>query len=147
MIPTILIVVEHDHLRQTLEMWLRLTFPTCRVRAVINESEAIALTLIDPHQLIVIDAGLREAKSFEAVKYIKDVLPTIPILVLTNYESEIHQSHAIACGATACFRKDGRLAELQPTIEALLAPSAHSNGPMQKRTPERGEWQKLQPDF
>ena len=144
---TILIVVEHDYLRETLEMWLGLTFPKCNIRAVINESEAIALALIDPPQLIVIDAGLPEAKSFDAIKYIKDVLPTTPVLVLTSYESEIHRSHAIACGATACFRKDAILTELQPTVEALLASSPESNESEQKRMPEIGEWQTLQPEF
>lgn len=147
MITTILIIVEHNFLRETLEMWLRLTFSKCHIRAVINETEAIALALIDPPQLIVIDAGLPEAKNFEAIKYFKDALPDTPILVLTSYESEIHRSHALACGATTCFTKDAMLTELQPTIAALLAPAPESNGPMQKRTPERSEWQKLQPEF
>lgn len=147
MIPTILIVVEHDYLRHTLEMWLRLTFPTYHVRAVSNESEALALALNNPPQLIVIDAGLPEANSFEAIKYIKAFLPTTPILVLTCYDSEIHQSHALTCGATVCFRKDAILTELQPTIAALLESLPESNGAKQKRNPERGEWQKLQPEF
>lgn len=147
MITTLLIVVEHDYLRETLEMWLRLTFPTCHVRAVSNESEALALALSDPPQLIVIDAGLPEAESFEAIKYIKDFIPATPVLVLTSYDSEIHRSHAFACGATACFRKDTMLTELQPTIAAFLESSPESNGSMQKRTPKRDEWPKLQPDF
>lgn len=147
MIPTILIVVEHDYLRHTLEMWLRLTFPTYHVKAVSNESEALALALNNLPQLIVMDAGLPEAESFEAIKYIKDYLPTTPILVLTCYDSEIHKSHALTCGATACFKKDAILTELEPTIATLLESLPASNGSKQKRTPERDKWQKLQPEF
>jgi DNA-binding NarL/FixJ family response regulator len=125
---TILIVVKHDILRETLARWLRWTFPKCHVRAVSNESEAIALALTNLPTVIVIDAGLPETKGFDAIKRIKNVLPTIPILLLTVFQTEIRRSHAIDCGATVCFRKDARLTELQSTVSTLLAPSADTGG-------------------
>jgi len=143
----ILIVVEHDILRETLAMWLTATFPQCHIRAASNEAEAIALARTNLPRLIVLDTGLSEARSFEAIKRLRELLPTTPVLVLTGYDSGIYRRHALACGATACYMKEAILTELRPMLAALLASAVEANGDQQTRPMESDPWPKQRQEF
>jgi DNA-binding NarL/FixJ family response regulator len=119
---TILIVEDHDLLRQALRTWLEIAFPKCHIIEATKEAQAIALAQSSRPHVIVMDVSLSGTNGFEAVGRIKAVVPATPVVLLTNNKDETYRICATASGASAYVRKKAIQTELQPTLAALLAP-------------------------
>jgi CheY-like chemotaxis protein len=124
MSATILIVGDHDFTRRALRGWLEITFPGCHVVEATDEQETIARAGASSPRVVVVDNGLRGMAGFKITAHLKALMPAIPIVVLTSYDSDAQYAHALASGASACVLMD-RIAELQSTLAELLPP--HTN--------------------
>ena len=117
--PKILIVVDHGPMRHALREWLETVFPGCRVVEATSGKEAIAKVEAGSPHVVVLDTGFPAMNYLGTVTHLRAVVPATPIVVLTNYEPEVHSVLATANGATACVSMD-RITELQPTLAGLL---------------------------
>ncbi len=135
MSATILIVEDHEAMRQALRGWLEITFPGCRVIEAVGREEAIVMAeAFSPH-VVVVDIGRPGANGLETTARIKAIAPATRVVVLTSYEAEAHHAHAMASGASACVPRDRITDELRSTLADLLSPSNESVGPREWGSP------------
>ena len=118
---TILIVEDHDAVRQSLREWLEAVFPQCRVMEATSGEEAVAVAqAMSPH-LVVMDIVLPQMDGIEATRRIKASVPAAEVVMLTIHEAEAYRADAAAAGASAYVPKSAMQTELIPTLAALLA--------------------------
>jgi DNA-binding NarL/FixJ family response regulator len=122
---TILIVEDHDEVRRSLQDWLKIEFPQCRVIEAASGEEAIALAQTESPNLVVMDITLPGMNGIEATRQIKAILPSARIVMLTIHDSDAHRAGATAAGASAYVSKRAMSTELLPTLAALLANVQH----------------------
>ena len=120
--PVIILIVEdHDAVRQSLREWLEAVFPQCRVMEATSGEEAVAVAqAMSPH-LVVMDIVLPQMDGIEATRRIKASVPAAEVVMLTIHEAEAYRADAAAAGASAYVPKSAMQTELIPTLAALLA--------------------------
>lgn len=124
MTATILIVEDHDTVREALRDWVKVEFPQCRVIEAATGEEAIALTRIESPCLIVMDIRLPGINGIETTRRIKAALPCAQIVMLTILEGNSYRAEATSAGASAYVQKQRMHSELVPTMAGLLAKAA-----------------------
>lgn len=124
MTATILIVEDHDTVREALRDWVKVEFPQCRVIEAATGEEAIALTRIESPCLIVMDIRLPGMNGIETTRRIKAALPCAQIVMLTILEGNSYRAEATSAGASAYVQKQRMHSELVPTMAGLLANAA-----------------------
>ncbi len=88
MTATILIVEDHDTVREALRDWVEVEFPQCRVIEAATGEEAIALTRIESPCLIVMDIRLPGINGIETTRQIKAAFPFAQIVMLSIPQSK-----------------------------------------------------------
>ncbi len=117
---TILIVEDHNAVRQSLRDWLEVEFPRCRLIEAASGEEAITLAQTESPRLIVMDISLPGMNGLEATRQIKAALPSTQIVILTIHEGAPYRADATAAGAIAYVSKQTMQTEFIPTLAALL---------------------------
>ena len=116
---TILIVEDHEAVRRSLQDWLEVEYPQCRVIEASSGEEAMALVPIESPRLVLMGIGLPGMSGIEATRQIKAVLPSTQVVMLTIHEGESYRAEATAAGASAYVPKRAMQTELMPTLAAL----------------------------
>ncbi len=119
--PIILIVEDHDAVRQSLRDWLEVVFPQYRVVEAASGEEAIVVAQADAPRLVIMDINLAEMNGIEATQRIKAIVPAAPVVMLTIHEDQAYRADAAAAGASAYVLKRQMHTQLLPTLRALLA--------------------------
>lgn len=117
---TILIVDDHNLMRQCLRVWLEGQFPGCQVMEATNGEEAITLARLSSPQVVVMDVDLPGMSGIQATAHIKAMVPATPVVILSFHDDTVHRAHATTAGANAYVVKGRISSELQPTLAALL---------------------------
>jgi DNA-binding NarL/FixJ family response regulator len=128
MTKTILIVDDHDTVRQALSKWLETVFHDCLILTAATGEEALAIARDAPPQVAVFDFGLPGINGAEATRRIKAIVPATQVVILTIHNSAAYRADAIDAGANAYVLKEDMQMQLVPTLEALLTGS----GPLPK---------------
>jgi DNA-binding NarL/FixJ family response regulator len=118
---TILIIEDHDAVRNALHDWLKFAFPQSRVVAAVSGEEAVYLTREESPQLVLLDIDLSTLNGFELTKKIKAAFPSTQVVILTIQEDNMYRAIAEAAGASAYVPKRTMLDTLKPTISQLLS--------------------------
>lgn len=121
MTKTILIVDDHDTVRQALARWLEIVFKDCLILPTTTGEEAVAIARDTPPQVIVMDFSLPAMNGAEATRCIKEVTPAVPVVILTIHDSAAYRADAADAGASAYILKEDIQTQLVPTLKALLA--------------------------
>ena len=123
--PTVLIVEDHDTLREGLREWLSISFPGCHILEARSAKEAMDLLGTGPPDIILMDIGLSHGLSqmngIDATRHIKATTPQVQIVMLTIHEASIYQADAAAAGANAYILQRKMHAELIPAMTKLLS--------------------------
>ena len=117
----ILIVEDHEGVRQSLREWLELSFPHYRLVEAASGEEAVSLAQSVSPRLVIMDIGLPGINGIEAAQGIKAALPATQVVMLTIYDDEAHRADATAAGASAYVPKRKVQTELLPVITRLLS--------------------------
>jgi DNA-binding NarL/FixJ family response regulator len=120
MYETILIVEDHDAMRQSLRKWLEMAFPQYRVAEAKSGEEAVISAQTAPPHLVIMDLGLPGMNGIEATSAIKQAAPETRVVMLTVYEDENFRVKAAAAGAAAYVPKRRLGTELLPVLTELL---------------------------
>lgn len=117
----ILIVEDHDELRNSLRNWLGSLFRGCNILEARSGEEALQKAKAEPPDIVLMDIMLPEMNGIEAARYIKNIVPYAQIVMLSMYEDSAYQADAVSAGATAYIPKRKMGTELIPAITKLLS--------------------------
>jgi CheY-like chemotaxis protein len=121
-LPTVLIVDDHATVRAA----VRHLFETCLASVLCGEAEngadAIAKAQDLKPDLIVLDLSMPVMNGFEAAKIFRELLPAIPIFMLTAHYMAATEEAALQVGIRAVFSKHQDLAALITQARAVFAP-------------------------
>ncbi len=117
---TILIVEDHDALRDSLRKWLSSIFPDCNFMDAKSGEEAVALASDRSPDIVLMDIGLPKMNGIEATRYILKAVPTTHVVILTIHDVADYKTDASAAGAIAYIPKHRMHSELIPVVTKLL---------------------------
>ncbi len=118
---TILIVDDHDAVRESLSAWLKSLFPMHEIFAAASGEEAASRSAALCPDVVVMDVSLPEISGIEAARQIKANSPKTHIIMLTIHEEGTYQVGAAQVGASAFVPKRLVATHLKPAIEHALA--------------------------
>jgi two-component system invasion response regulator UvrY len=118
---TIMIVEDHDALRDSLKKWLSSTFQNCEFLEAKSGEEAIELASSHLPDIVLMDIGLPKMSGLEATRGIKNAVPTIQVVILTIHDGTDYKADAEAAGAVAFIPKHSMHSELIPVVTKLLS--------------------------
>jgi DNA-binding NarL/FixJ family response regulator len=121
MSKTMLIVDDHDSVRQALSRWLGAIFHDCTVLTAASGEEALAIVRDRPPQVIVMDFGLPGMNGAEATRRIREKAPETQVVILTIHDSPAYRADADSAGVSAYVLKEEMQTQLVPTLERFLA--------------------------
>ena len=121
MSPHILIVEDHQGVRQSLREWLELSFPNYQLLEAVSGEEAVTMAKAMSPCLVIMDIGQPGMNGIEAAQGIKAAVPATRVVVLTIYDDEAHRADAAAAGVSAYVPKRKVQTELLPVLTRLLA--------------------------
>jgi len=121
MSPHILIVEDHQGVRQSLREWLELSFPDYQLLEAKSGEEAVTMAQTMSPCLVIMDIGLPGMNGIEAAQGIKAVAPATRVVMLTIYDDGAHKADAAAAGVSAYVPKRKVQTELLPVLTRLLA--------------------------
>lgn len=121
---TILIVEDHDALRDSLRNWLTSIFQDCVILQAGTGEEALGLCRAHLPEIVLMDIMLPEMSGIETTRLIKNVVPDAHVVMLSIYEDSAYKTDASAAGAIAYISKRKMGTELVPLIAKLLSGKA-----------------------
>jgi DNA-binding NarL/FixJ family response regulator len=72
--------------------------------------------------LILLDSSMPVMNGLEAARQLKRLLPSVPLLMFTNYGTDYLEKEALSAGVTALVSKSESVEVLVSRIQALLEP-------------------------
>jgi len=117
---TILIVEDHDALRDSLRRWLSSIFPDCTFFDVSTGEEAVAHTSVHIPDIILMDIGLPKMSGIEATRQIMNAIPETNVVILTIHDGTDYRNDSADAGAVAYIPKHRMHSELIPVVTKLL---------------------------
>ena len=114
-----------------------------------NGREAVAKSLANPPDVIVIDLRMPEMDGVEATVELQRKLPSARVLVLTSFGEADDVAHALEAGAAGALTKTAEDAELvdvvrriasgERYVSPILRKLLRDNPPVQKLSPRQAE--------
>lgn len=120
MTTKILVVDDHHVVRRGLVFFLRTQKEIVIVAEASNGIEAIELTKRYQPDLILMDLSMPGMDGIEATKIIKNLYPTIKVIILTSFSEQDHVIPALEAGASGYQLKDIQPDELVQSIRNVM---------------------------
>ncbi len=117
---TILLIVHHDYLRQSLCDWLTINLPQCHVIEATNVAAAVELIRNKTIHTIIIDIDIPRGNNIEILHRIQTSTPNAQIVAFGLDETEARCTGAVEAGATVYLPKSRIQTELIPTLQAAF---------------------------
>lgn len=114
----VLIVDDTDHVREMLAQMLLLDGFDVVGKASGGE-EALRLVEAGAPDIVIMDYKMPEVDGITATRWIREVSPTMPVILYTAYLDAQLEARAQAAGVTACIGKVEGLETLEREISAL----------------------------
>lgn len=118
--PHILIVEDHQGVRQSLREWLELSFPGYHLLEATSGEEGLTLAQAMSPCLVIMDIGLPGMSGIEAAQRIKAAVPATRVVMLTMFDDEAHRTDAVAAGVSAYVPKRKVQTDLLLVLTGLL---------------------------
>jgi two-component system, NtrC family, response regulator PilR len=120
----VLIVDGNPHMTAMLQRFL--TQHQVNSQTVLSAAEARALLAQHAFRAVVTDRFGPSDEGLALLRYVRQTVPTTPVILMTTFGApDLHQ-HALTAGAYACLAKPFRLQELwdimQPALQSQPAP-------------------------
>ena len=128
MSAVILIIEQHNSLRQTLHWWLRQKFPECRIIEATNVGEVQSLVQTLIPQVVITDMSFLGRYGDSHARRLAELLPTAQIVILTFHENDVHQLGQVTNGTKTFISHSSIQNELQPTLTRLLSMQREFSG-------------------
>lgn len=116
----ILLADDHSAIRQRLKQILLDEYPFSQIEEVADGDRLIKRALSADWNLVIADISMPTVSGLEALRYIRDRNPSLPVLLLSIYCDEDYAAHAIKAGASAYLCKEEAHNELARTVQRLI---------------------------
>jgi DNA-binding NarL/FixJ family response regulator len=128
---------DHDLVRGGIRGLIEL-LPDVEVMAEASSGEALVALLqsVTP-DLVITDIQMPGMNGLEAVARIREQHPTLPILVLSMYDTADFVQRAVTSGANGYLMKNAAPAELQHAVQVTLATGSYFNARVARMLLER----------
>ena len=110
-----------------------------------NGREAIAKSLKNPPDVVVMDLRMPEMDGVEATAELRQRLPSARILVLTSFGEADDVAHALEAGAAGAITKTAEDAELVDVVRRIAAGENYVSPTLRKLLRDNPPVQKLSP--
>jgi DNA-binding NarL/FixJ family response regulator len=117
---SILLVDDHPVVRRGVGNILFESFPHVRLHESSSAVEAVALVRQHSLDLVLLDLTLADGSGLDVLKRIRDIRPTLPVLILSMHPPEQFARRAIAAGASGYLTKDALDSDLVAAVTRLL---------------------------
>lgn len=118
---SILIADDHDIVRFGLTMVLKDFFPDHAVDEAWDAESVIEQLRKKEYQLILLDLVMPNTDASILLPYIKNIHPTVKILILSMNDETLYGLRSIHLGAHGYLKKDAPKKEIAKAIETILA--------------------------
>jgi CheY-like chemotaxis protein len=116
----ILIVDDHEALREAMKTWITGLYPDVEVFQSADGEEAVKLCRQEYFDLVLMDLSLPGMSGFDAIAEIKKSNPHIPIAVVTINEGSMFEQRALESGADQFITKRTVYARLPDILDSYL---------------------------
>lgn len=120
----ILIVEDHDELRETLVEWLKSVFSDCTFLVAGSGEKAVELAGAHQPAIVLMDIQLPGINGIEAIRRIKEISPQTQALILSVMDASVYREESMAAGACEYIKKNHMHVELIPALTKLLPPQS-----------------------
>ena len=110
-----------------------------------NGKEAVAKSLKNPPDVVVMDLRMPEMDGVEATAELQQKLPSARILVLTSFGEADDVAHALEAGAAGAITKTAEDAELVDVVRRIAAGESYVSPTLRKLLRDNPPVQKLSP--
>ena len=120
LLPSVLVVEEHDEMRSALRDWLLTSFPPLRLREARSMEEALILAGQAPLDLIIVNLELPGPNGIEAARTLRRRHPGARVVVMSVNDSVALRIAALEAGAEAFVSKRDLRIALHPIVATLM---------------------------
>jgi DNA-binding NarL/FixJ family response regulator len=103
---SILIVDDSDLIRRALRRMIEESHQFVVCGEAVNGKEAIDQAAKLRPDLVILDMSMPEMNGLEAARVLKQILPTVPLLLYTSHADSVLREHARAIGFHSVVAKD-----------------------------------------
>lgn len=128
MAPNILIVEDQPPMRRALRDLVQTAIPGSAVLEAETGEQALALSLAQHPDVVLMDVRLPDANGIELTARIRTLLPGTAVIVVSALTGRRYVEHARAAGAFAFVAKDHVYRDLLRLIESALARNETQTG-------------------
>ena len=120
--PTLRILLVDDHpvVRRGLRDILVDAFEGAVIHEVGSGREAVGLVRSEQWTVVILDLSLPDGSGLEILKTIREIRPSLPVLILSMHAVDQFARRAIAAGAAGYLTKDTADAELVTAVSRLM---------------------------
>jgi CheY-like chemotaxis protein len=118
---TIVIVEDHDELRETLLEWLKSVFSDCTFLVAGSGEKAVEIVEAHNPVIVLMDIQLPGLNGIETIRRIKKISPQTQALILSVMNVSVYKEEAMDAGACAYINKQHMHVELIPALTKLLS--------------------------
>ncbi len=116
----ILIADDHELVRRGLKQILLEKFSFAHIEEVTDGRQLVQKAVSQPWDIVISDIAMPEINGMEALKLIKDKVPSLPVLILSIHAGEQYASRVIKAGASGYLCKDVATNELVTAVQLIL---------------------------
>jgi DNA-binding NarL/FixJ family response regulator len=126
---TILIVEDHDEIRQALCERLKIAFPHYQILQTTTHQEFVDMVLSKSPRLVVVNIGPPVNERLETIQHIKSIQPATKIIVWTIQDWNDYRADAMAAGASAYILQEESNDNFLSTLRSILSgtPDTHQS--------------------
>lgn len=134
----VMLVDDHAMFRHGMEMLINRE-PDMEVFAEANDSEE-ALAILkagQPPDIILMDVSLKTHSGLDLVKRVHDIIPALPVLVVSMHDEAVYAERALRAGARGYMMKQESGKVLVSAIREVLSGNLYLNKEIQARLLKR----------
>ncbi len=117
--PKVFVVDDDDNILYALEDFFRKEH--CSMIAASNSEEALKKIANLHIDLLITDIRLKYQSGIRFFMYMKELLPKLPVIVITGYPDVVSEAEVITYGADYFFLKPLELNKLREAVRKCLA--------------------------
>jgi DNA-binding NarL/FixJ family response regulator len=118
--PKIMLVDDSELLRGVIRQIVVRRYPTCELSEAGSKQEAVSkIVAVNPH-LVLLDINMPDAADMEVVARIRELVPTVTIIICSLREPKELAMIVQNVGADGYFAKDSSSEDLIATIASVL---------------------------
>ena len=126
----VMIVDDHARFRSAMRHWIAALHADFEWVEAGSAEEALALASALDIQIALMDVTLPGMNGLEATRRLKDMLPEVAVIIVSQHAGDAYVERARAAGAFAYITKDRVCRDLLPTVSRALGrgPSGGGHG-------------------